>query len=182
VTGLGFVTERGFGGREVTIAGPGSVSYDQPTRSIVETQLLGRPFHTTSPVACARWAELGRDTVSFAGYEVETWEQTRHTLPSAGFRVGDLLAYCTDTEFDPETIRHVAGVTTLLHEAWDPTDAGRGHTSGEEAANIAVEAGVSRLMLTHGNPLPGVPERTAAAAQELFPAAVSATDGTILDL
>jgi ribonuclease BN (tRNA processing enzyme) len=182
VTGLGFVTERGFGGREVIIAGPGSVSYDRPTRSIVEAQLLARPFHTTSPVGCARWAELGQDTVAFAGYEVETWEQKRHTLPSAGFRVGDRVAYCTDTEFDPETIRRVAGVTALLHEAWEPTDAGRGHTSGEEAATIAVEAGVSRLMLTHSHPLPGVPERTAAAAQGLFAATVSAADGVVLDL
>jgi ribonuclease BN (tRNA processing enzyme) len=182
VTGLGFVTGRGLGGREVTIAGPGAVSYDRSTRSIVEAQLLACPFQTNSPVASARWAELGRDTLSFAEYEVETWEQTRHTLPSAGFRVGDHLAYCTDTEFDPQTIRQVAGVTMLLHEAWEPTDAERGHTSGEEAATIAVDAGVSRLMLTHHHPLPGVPERTAAAAQELFTDTVPATDGAIVEL
>jgi ribonuclease BN (tRNA processing enzyme) len=182
VTGLSFVSERGLGGRELTIAGPGSVSYDRPTRSIVEAQLLACPFQTASPVASARWAELGRDTLGFAESEVETWEQTRHTLPSVGFRVGDRLAYCTDTEFDPETIRHVAGVTTLLHEAWEPTDAERGHTSGKEAATIAAEAGVSRLLLTHHHPLAGVPERTAAAAQGVFTATVPATDGAVLQL
>ncbi|MGO9354713.1 MAG: MBL fold metallo-hydrolase [Mycobacterium sp.] len=182
VTGLGFVSRRGLGEREVTIAGPGAVSYDCPTRSIVEGRLLESPFQTTSPVASVRWAELGRDAVSFAGHQVQTWEQTRHTLPSAGFRVGDRLAYCTDTEFDPETIGRVAGVTTLLHEAWEPTDAERGHTSGEEAATIAVEAGVSRLVLTHNHPLPGVPERTAATAQALFTATVSAIDGAVLEL
>jgi ribonuclease BN (tRNA processing enzyme) len=182
VTGLGFVSARGLGGRELTIAGPGSLCYGRPTRSIVEDQLLASPFQTASPVAPARWAELGWDTVSFAGHEVETWEQTRHTLPSAGFRVGDRLAYCTDTEFDPETIRRAAGVTTLLHEAWEPTKAERGHTSGDEAGTIAVEAGVSRLVLTHNHPLPGVPERTAAAAQARFAAAGSATDGAVLDL
>jgi ribonuclease BN (tRNA processing enzyme) len=182
VTGLGFVSGRGLGGREVTIAGPGSASYDRSTRSIVEAQLLARPFQTASPVACARWAELGRDALSFAEYEIETWEQTRHTLPSAGFRVGDHLAYCTDTEFDPETIRHVSGVTVLLHEAWEPTNAERGHTSGEEAATIAGEAGVSQLMLTHHHPLPDVAERTAAAAQRLFTATVPATDRAVLEL
>jgi ribonuclease BN (tRNA processing enzyme) len=182
VTGLGFVSGRGLGDRAVTIAGPGAVSYDCPTRSIVEGRLLDSPFQTTSPVASARWAELGRDALSFAGHEVQTWEQTRHTLPSTGFRVGDRLAYCTDTEFDPETIRRVAGVTTLLHEAWEPTDAERGLTSGEEAATIAVEAGVSRLVLTHNHPLPGVPERTAATAQALFTATVSAIDGAVLEL
>jgi ribonuclease BN (tRNA processing enzyme) len=182
VTGLGFVSGCGLGSREATIAGPGLVSYDRPTRSIVEAQLLACPFQTTSPVASMRWAELGRDALSFAEYEVETWEQTRHTLPSAGFRLGDRVAYCTDTEFDPETIRRVAGVTMLLHEAWEPTDAGRGHTSGEEAATIAVEAGVSRLILTHSHPLPGVSELTATAAQALFTATVSATDGAVLEL
>ena len=182
VTGLGFVSARWLGGRELTIAGPGSQSYDRPTRAIVEAQLLASPLQTASPVALARWAELGWDTVSFAGHEVETWEQPRHTLPSAGFRVGDRVAYCTDTEFDPQTIRRTAGVTTLLHEAWEPVDAERGHTSGEEVGRIAVEAGVSRLVLTHNHPLPGVPERTAAAAQALFTAAVCATDGAILEL
>jgi ribonuclease BN (tRNA processing enzyme) len=182
VTGLGFISARGLGGRELTIAGPGSLSYGRPTRSIVEDQLLASPFQTASPVAPARWAELGWDTLGFAGHEIQTWEQTRHTLPSAGFRVGDRLAYCTDTEFDPETIRHAAGVTTLLHEAWEPTEAERGHTSGDEVGIIAVEAGVSRLLITHNHPLPGVPERTAAAAQARFAAAVSATDGAVLEL
>jgi ribonuclease BN (tRNA processing enzyme) len=182
VTGLGLVSRRGLADRDITIAGPGAVSYKRPTRSIVAGRLLDSPFQTASPVISARWAELGRDTVGFAGYEVETWEQTRHTLPSMGFRIGDRLAYCTDTEFDPGTIGHVAGVTTLLHEAWEPTDAERGHTSGAEAAAIAIEAGVSRLVLTHSHPLPGVPERTAAAARELFAATVSATDGAVLQL
>jgi ribonuclease BN (tRNA processing enzyme) len=182
VTGLGFISTRGLGDRELTIAGPGSRSYGRPTRSLVEDQLLAAPFQTASPVARARWAELGYDTLSFAGYEVHTWEQTRHTLPSAGFRVGDRFAYCTDTEFDPETINRTAGVTTLLHEAWAPVDAERGHTSGEEAGVIAAEAGVSRLLLTHSHPLHGVPERTAATAQARFAAAVSAADGAVLEL
>ena len=103
-------------------------------------------------------------------------------LPSAGFRVGDLFAYCTDTEFDPETIRQVAGVTTLLHEAWEPDAVERGHTSGEEAGIIAAEAGVSRLLITHNHPLSDVAERTAAAAQARFDATLPAADGAILGL
>ncbi len=182
VTGLGFVSERALGGRELTIAGPGSMAYGRPTRSIVEEHLLASPFQTTSPLASARWAELGWDTLGFAGHEIQTWEQTRHPLPSAGLRVGDRFAYCTDTEFDPQTIRLVAGVATLLHEAWEPDDAERGHTSGDEAGTIAAEAGVSRLLITHNHPLPGVAERTAQAAQVHFDAALSAADGVILDL
>lgn len=182
VTGLGFVSQRALGGRELTIAGPGSLSYGRPTRTIVEAQLLATPLQTTSPLAAARWAELGWDTVSFAGHELQTWEQTRHTLPSAGFRVGTTFAYCTDTEFDPQTIRQVTGVTTLLHEAWEPVDAERGHTSGDEAGNIAAEAGVSRLVLTHSHPLPGVAERTAAAAQTRFTDVTAATDGAVFAL
>jgi len=159
VTGLGFVSARALGGRELTIAGPGSMAYGRPTRSIVEDQLLAAPFQTTSPLVSAHWAELGWDTLSFAGHEIQTWEQTRHPLPSAGFRVGCRFA-----------------------EAWEPTRAERGHTSGEEVGTIAVEAGVSRLLITHNHPLPGVPESTAAAAQTRFDAAISARDGAILEL
>jgi ribonuclease BN (tRNA processing enzyme) len=182
VIGLGFLSARGLGGRELTIAGPGSLCYGRPTRSIVEDQLFASPLQTVSPVAPARWAELGWDTLSFAGHEVVTWQQIRHPLPSAGLRVGDQFAYCTDTEFDPETIRRTAGVTTLLHEAWEPVNAERGHTSGVEVGTIAVEAAVSHLVITHHHPLPGVPESTAAAAQGRFAAAVSATDGAVLEL
>jgi ribonuclease BN (tRNA processing enzyme) len=182
VLGLAFVSARTLAGRELTIAGPGSLSYGRPTRSIVENQLLAFPLQTASPLASARWAELGPDPLSFAGQEVATWEQTRHTLPSAGFRIGDQLAYCTDTEFDPETIRRVADVTTLLHEAWGPVDAERGHTSGEEAGTIAARAGVPRLVLTHSHPLTEVAERTVAAAQARFADTVCATDGTVLQL
>jgi ribonuclease BN (tRNA processing enzyme) len=182
VIGLGFVSAGALGGRELTIAGPGSVAYGRPTRSIVEDQLLAAPFQTTSPLTSARWAELGSDILGFAGHEIQTWEQIRHPLPSTGFRVGDLVAYCTDTEFDPHTVRHVAGVTTLLHEAWQPSAAERGHTSGEEAGAIAAEAGVSRLLITHNHPLPGVAERTAEAARARFGATLSASDGAILEL
>jgi ribonuclease BN (tRNA processing enzyme) len=182
VTGLGCLSARAMGGRELTIAGPGSMAYGRPTRSIVEEQLLAPPFQTTSPLASARWAELGWDTLSFAGYEIQTWEQTRHPLPSAGLRVGDRFAYCTDTEFDPATIQNVAGVATLLHEAWEPRDAERGHTSGEEAGTIAAEAGVSRLLITHNHPVPGIAERTAEVAHARFSAALPAADGAILDL
>lgn len=182
VTGLGFVSRRALGDRELTVAGPGSLSYGRSTRTIVETHLLAVPLQTTSPLTSARWAELGRDALSFAGQELQTWEQTRHPLPSAGFRLGDDLAYCTDTEFDPQTIRRAAGVATLLHEAWEPVDAERGHTSGEQAGVIAVRAGVSRLFLTHSHPLAGVAERTAEAAQTRFADVTTATDGAVMDM
>lgn len=182
VVGLSFVSERALGGRELTIAGPGSLSYGRPTRTIVDSQLLATPLQTTSPLASARWAELGWDTMTFAGHELQTWEQTRHSLPSVGFRVADNFAYCTDTEFDPQTIRHVAGVATLLHEAWRPVDAERGHTSGQEAGTIAAEAEVSRLILTHSHPLPEVADRTSAAAKYRFTDVTAATDGAVLDV
>jgi ribonuclease BN (tRNA processing enzyme) len=182
VAGLGFVSARALGGRKLTIAGPGAMAYGRPTRSIVEDQLLGSPLQTVSPLADAHWAELGWDTLAFAGHQIRSWEQTRHPLPSAGFRVGDRFAYCTDTEFDPQTIRGVSGVTTLLHEAWEPHPAEPGHSSGDDAGVIAAEAGVSRLLITHHHPIPWVAERTQLAAQARFDAAVPATDGAVLEL
>jgi hypothetical protein len=41
---------------------------------------------------------------------------------------------------------------------------------------------VSRLLITHNHPLPGMPERTAVAARARFDAAISAADQAILEL
>jgi ribonuclease BN (tRNA processing enzyme) len=76
-----------------------------------------------------------------------------------GVRIGDDLAYVTDTERDPGTIALCAGVDTLLHEVWSSrTEAAapgylpRGHSSTEAVAEIADGAGVGRLIPVHHRP------------------------------
>lgn len=85
----------------------------------------------------------------------------RHPGGSAGVRVGDLLAYCTDTVADPATADFARGVRLLLHEVWltdeesraAEAEAGRaGHSAAGEVADLARRAGVGRLWPVHHHP------------------------------
>ena len=75
----------------------------------------------------------------------------RHLVPTIGIRVefnhsSKVLAYSGDTEPCPEVSRLAAGADVLIHEA---AGQGRGHSSAEQAAEVASQAGVSRLLLIH---------------------------------
>ena len=78
---------------------------------------------------------------------------------SMGIRIGDHLAYITDTIVDPATTPFVGGVNMLLHEVWltddeagcDPFESSR-HAYAGGVVKIATEAGVGRLMPVHHQP------------------------------
>jgi ribonuclease BN (tRNA processing enzyme) len=83
----------------------------------------------------------------------------RHPGGSAGVRVGDLVAYCTDTEADPATAELARGVPLLLHEVWLTDEEARrdeaaraGHSAAGEVADLARAAGVGRLWPVHHHP------------------------------
>ena len=59
---------------------------------------------------------------------------------------GRAIVYSADTEPCPALIRLAAGADLLLHEA---TGDHAGHSSPAQAAEVAREAGVERLVLTH---------------------------------
>jgi ribonuclease BN (tRNA processing enzyme) len=82
-----------------------------------------------------------------------------HPGGSMGIRIGDTLAYCTDTTLDQQTIAFAKGVHLLLHAVWR-TDA---EVAGDEEAlakstygsgviKIAQAASVRRLMPIHHHP------------------------------
>ena len=50
--------------------------------------------------------------------------QALHGATTAGFRIGDALAFVTDTAFDEGSAELARGVDHLVHEAWstDPAD------------------------------------------------------------
>ena len=87
----------------------------------------------------------------------------------SGVRLGDALAYVTDTRVDPATVEFVRGVKLLLHEVWlteaeaavdDP--ARTGHSAAGAVADLARRAGVGRLLPVHHHP-----KRTAEELGEL---------------
>lgn len=93
------------------------------------------------------------ESLSIAGIDVRLRRQ-EHPGGSLGVRLGDSLAYVTDTVADDATADFAAGVDLLLHEVW--ADAGDeavgGHSAVDEVARIAVRAGVRRLMPVHHHP------------------------------
>jgi ribonuclease Z len=74
-----------------------------------------------------------------------------HLVPNIGLRVecietGKILAYSCDTEPCQEVVRLAAGANVLIHESSGAT---LGHTSAEQAAEIARQAEVDSLYLIH---------------------------------
>jgi ribonuclease BN (tRNA processing enzyme) len=97
-----------------------------------------------------------------------------HPGGSIGIRLGDRLAYVTDTAADRATVEFVRGVDWLLHEVWvsdreaEALDPGEhGHTAAGKALEIALAAGVRHLVPIHHHPKrDGAGVRALAAALE----------------
>lgn len=110
----------------------------------------------------------------------------KHLIPAIGLRIefplaGKAVAYSCDTE-PCEAVVHLAqGVDVLIHEA---AGAAPGHSSAEQAAEIAHRAGAASLYLIHYPTGTGVanPDRLLSQAQARFLGPVAlAEDFTTLD-
>lgn len=100
---------------------------------------------------------ISEEPVSIGGVKVQA-VPVAHVCPSWGFRIeaeGKVLAYTGDTGPCPQLHELAADADVLLSEAsWpDFPDAPPNlHLSGKQAAQVAREAGVRRLLLTHLQP------------------------------
>lgn len=139
---------------------------------------------------------FGEGSHRVAGVEVRARRQT-HPDPSAAWRVADLMVFATDTTADAATAGFARGARLLVHEAWidgaeedDPAkaqialEAYVAHTSARQAAALALEAGVERLVLCHLNPArsPEYHQRLLASARQTFPETYILEDGERLGL
>ncbi len=75
----------------------------------------------------------------------------RHFLPTIGLRFEfhhnqKVMAYSCDTEPCPEVIRRAEGADVLIHES---AGAVRGHSSAEQAGEVAAQAEAGALFLIH---------------------------------
>jgi ribonuclease BN (tRNA processing enzyme) len=121
-------------------------------------------------------------------FAVETW-LLPHFLPNAGIRLtagGKILAYTGDTGPSPDLLALAAGADLLIADASFaeevPEDSRRYLLSGLMAGQVAQQAGVGRLLLTHL--LPGaLPQSIRAAARRGYRGTLGiARDGTVVDL
>ncbi len=112
----------------------------------------------------------------------------KHPLPTFAVKVecaGKTLVYSGDTEYVEELINFAGGADLFLCEAnYQDEDikASRGnHLSASQAAQIAAQAGVQRLVLTH---LPAFRDisKTLEEAQNIFPGAELAREEAVYEI
>lgn len=115
-----------------------------------------------------------------------------HPGGSLGFRLDwadRSLAYVTDTtaNVDAAYLDRIRGVDVLVHECyfpdgWDEQAERTGHSSTTRVAQVALAAGVGRLLLVHMNPLDTSDDPIGlSAARNVFPATEMAEDGLVID-
>ena len=100
--------------------------------------------------------------------------KVKHLVPTIGVRLefrdtNRVVAYSCDTEPCQEVVRLAAGADILLHEF---TGASMGHTSAEQAGQVAGEAGARELYLIHYRMDRGDPAELVPQAQKAFPGRV----------
>ena len=124
-------------------------------------RLLSAPLF---PLPIERWP-MPTELVAYSGPELAIGELRirvrgqKHPGGSVGVRIGDEIAYITDTVMDPATAGFVRGVKLLLHEVWlSEEEAARdaaartGHSDAAAVADLAREATVGKLWVVHHHP------------------------------
>jgi ribonuclease BN (tRNA processing enzyme) len=160
--------------------GPGKLLYESSTFDVLE-RLTTEPIH---PVGLGAQdievRDLTGEEVELAGVRVAMRRQDRHSAPTLGFRFDDQLAWITDTAYDPDSAAFVSGCELLAHEAWFTAAEPRNvdiHSSADQAAQVANEAGIERLLLIHLPPFNESIEPLLAEARTSAPFTEHAQDG-----
>lgn len=156
---------------QATLWGPGEVLAGASTAALVG-RMFGSPlFGARLEQITAEIREVPSAAFELGPFALSSRVQRLHTDPTLALRIGDALAYCTDTAADPGNASFAEGAELLLHEAWhagSSTD-DETHSAAGEAGRIARDASVERLVLIHINPLGGSDDEVVAAARVEFP-------------
>jgi ribonuclease BN (tRNA processing enzyme) len=185
IAGLAYLPA--VGACEQTIVwGPGRLLYDTPTQQIL-ARLSHEPFHPVPLEAQdIEVCDLSGAEVELAGVRVGLRRQDRHSAPSLGLRFEDVLAWITDTAYDEGSAPFAAGCRTLAHEAWFTTARPRNpniHSSAREAAEVARQAEIERLLLIHLPPFaPSLDELSLEARSSGSAQTQTADDGADLSV
>jgi ribonuclease BN (tRNA processing enzyme) len=139
---------------DATIWAPGRWLYDRDAARILEP-LRRPPIAPSDQTEIFPVRELREGAQEIGGFRVRASAQPRHWAPSAGLRIDDQLALITDTPYEPSSSALADGVPLLLHEAWSASSEPlypEHDATGADAARVAREAGVERLVLIHLSP------------------------------
>lgn len=96
-------------------------------------------------------------------------------------------AYCSDTVYDPAVVEYVRGVDLLYHESTYADDCAaqarqRGHSTAAQAAAIARDAGVGRLLIGHYSNRYPDSGQLLDEARAIFPDTIASDEGMKIPL
>lgn len=118
-------------------------------------------------------------------------KKLKHTDGAMGYRLeieGKTIVYCSDTAVCKNDLLLAQDADVLIHEcAFMPGETSTwGHTNPEEAAGLAVQAKVKKLVLTHFDAARydtlAVRKKSEAVAKAIFLNTIAATDGLVLTI
>lgn len=103
------------------------------------------------------WKPAQHGQVIELGPRTTAWHfPADHITGASGWRVecdGTAVVFSGDTRYSPEVVKASEGADLLIHEAFCVGDSvlasAAGHCTGGEAGQVAAEAGVASLVLTH---------------------------------
>jgi phosphoribosyl 1,2-cyclic phosphodiesterase len=171
-------------------------------REIFETQMQSVyfPVQLEHMGASFRFVQLQKATEHFKSLNEEatiiTSQKLNHPGGCYGLRIernGKVLVICTDVEhgdqIDPLVVKLAQGADLLVHDAQYtseelPQRRGWGHSSYDQAMQVAEMAGVKRVAMTHHDPEHDDEFllRLEKLCQERFKECVVAREGTELEL
>lgn len=131
------------------------------------------------PVRWMKDIKQGKDYITPEG---EVIPNARLTRPAAAPK---RYAYCSDTAFSPSIIPLIEGVDLLYHEAtFMETDLARAketfHSTASQAAKIALEAHVKRLVIGHYSARYEDLAELHDEARKVFPGTILGNEGMVL--
>lgn len=131
------------------------------------------------PVRWMKDIKQGKDYITPEG---EVIPNARLTRPAA---TPKRYAYCSDTAFSPSIIPLIEGVDLLYHEAtFMETDLARAketfHSTASQAAKIALEAHVKRLVIGHYSARYENLAELHDEARKVFPGTILGNEGMVL--
>lgn len=133
------------------------------------------------PVRWMKDIKQGKDYITPEG---ETIPNSRLTRPSVAPK---RYAYCSDTAYSPSIIPIIEGVDLLYHEAtFMESDKARAketfHSTARQAAEIALKAGVKRLVIGHYSARYEDLAALHKEAQEIYPDTILGNEGMVLSI
>jgi phosphoribosyl 1,2-cyclic phosphodiesterase len=152
--------------RKLTLTIPGQTGKPKDLRDIFTTQMQDEYFPVPLDKMGANidfWQPEEPEVVSPFGIKA-TISKHNHPGGAYGYRIdedGTVLVYCTDIEhgetIDPNVVELAKGADLLIHDSQYTEEEfeqkkGWGHSTYEQALEVAERAGVKRLALFHHDP------------------------------